>query len=101
MAEPISALTGATAGVNILTPTVEPEGGSSFQKLLDNALGALENISKTEQKANAYIQEYVQGNVSMEDVLIEATKMQLAMELAITIVNQSVSTFKEIQQMQV
>ena len=84
-----------------LTAPIAAENTTPFQAMLDNALKALEDVSKTEQKANASIEEYIKGNVSMEDVLIEATKMQLAMELTITIVNQAVSTFKEIQQMQV
>lgn len=104
MAEPITAIggvTGATTGVGALTGTVQAENTTPFQKILDNATGALENVSNMETKANAYIQQYVQGNVSMEDVMIETTKMQLAMELAITVVNQTVATFKEVQQMQV
>ena len=104
MGEAITALgigTGGAVGTGGLTAAVQPENSTPFQQILDNALGALENVSKIEDRANTYIQEYAQGNVSMEDVLIEATKMQMAMELAITMVNQTVSTFKEIQQMQV
>ncbi|MFC1517669.1 flagellar hook-basal body complex protein FliE [Candidatus Margulisiibacteriota bacterium] len=103
MAEPISAIGGAvTRGApGALTSAVAAENTTPFQQILDNSLGALENISRMEEKANVYMQEYVRGNVSMEDVLIEATKMQLAMELAITMVNQAVTTFKEVQQMQV
>lgn len=103
MAEPIAAVGGAVreAVPGGLTGAAQAESTSPFQNLLDNALGVLEDVSRTEEKTNAYIQEYVHGNISMEDVLIEATKMQLAMELAITIVNQAVSTFKEVQQMQV
>ena len=104
MGEPISAIgagVGGAVGTGALTAAVQPENTTPFQQILDNAMGALENVSKVEERANVYMQEYAQGNVSMEDVLLEATKMQMAMELAITIVNQTVSTFKEIQQMQV
>jgi len=105
MAEPIAAIGAITGGgataVGGLTGAVQAENTTPFQKVLDNAVGALENVSKIEERANAYIQQYVQGNVSMEDVMIETTKMQLAMELAVTVVNQTVATFKEVQQMQV
>ena len=104
MAEPIAAIGGAAGGAvapGALTAAVSAENTTPFQQMLDGALGALENVSRTEERSNVYIQEYINGNVSMEDVLIEATKMQMAMELTITIVNQAVSTFKEIQQMQV
>jgi flagellar hook-basal body complex protein FliE len=103
MAEPITAIGAIGGGVETgaLTTAVQAENTTPFQKVLDNAIGALENVSKVEERANAYIQQYVQGNISMEDVVIETTKMQLAMELAITVVNQTVASFKEVQQMQV
>lgn len=103
MGEAIGAIGGITgaAGTGALTAPVNVANETPFEKILDSAIGALEGISSQESRANAYIQQYVQGNVSMEDVMIETTKMQLAMELAVTVVNQTVATFKEVQQMQV
>lgn len=89
--------TSATAGVI----PVEPENSTPFQAMLDTAIGALENVSATEEKANAYIAQYAKGNVSMEEVLMEVNKMTMAVELATSLINQVVTTFKEIQQMPV
>jgi len=80
---------------------VSPENTTPFQTMLDTAIGGLENVSALEEKANAYIAQYAKGNVSMEEALMEVTKMSMAVEMASSVVNQAVTTFKEIQQMPV
>lgn len=86
-----------TANIN----PVQAQNNSPFQLMLDSAINSLENVSATEEKANAYIAQYARGNVSMEEVLMEVNKMTLAVELATSVMNQVITTFKEIQQMPV
>jgi flagellar hook-basal body complex protein FliE len=106
MAEPIAAINPigmmdqTAAGVANVAPVV-PENTTPFQTMLDSAVSSLENVSALEEKANAYIAQYAKGNVSMEEALMEVTKMSMAVEMATSIVNQAVTTFKEIQQMPV
>ena len=80
---------------------VEVENSTPFQVMLDAALQGLESVSAIEEKSNVYIAQYARGNVSMEEVMIEMTKMTMAVEMATSVVNQVVTTFKEIQQMPV
>ena len=77
---------------------VAPRNGTPFQVMLDAAVSGLDNVSKTETKANAYIAQYAKGNVSMEEAIMEVSKMTMAVELASTVINHVVTTFKEIQQ---
>lgn len=105
MAEPIAAINpvgmneGIQGAANI-APVV-PENTTPFQTMLDTAINSLENVSALEEKANAYIAQYAKGNVSMEEALMEVTKMSTAVELTTSVINQAVTTFKEIQQMPV
>lgn len=106
MAEPIAAINpigmmDQTAGGVANVAPVVPENATPFQTMLDSAVSSLENVSALEEKANAYIAQYAKGNVSMEEALMEVTKMSMAVEMATSIVNQAVTTFKEIQQMPV
>lgn len=105
MAEPIAAINPIgmnepLMGAANVAPVV-PENTTPFQTMLDSAIGGLENVSALEEKANAYIAQYAKGNVSMEEALMEVTKMSMAVEMATSVVNQAVTTFKEIQQMPV
>jgi flagellar hook-basal body complex protein FliE len=106
MAEPIAAINplamgeSPMQGVANVVP-VAPENATPFQVMLDNAVSSLESVSAVEEKADAYIAQYAKGNVSMEEALMEVTKMTMAVELVTSIVNQTVTTFKEIQQMPV
>ncbi len=105
MAEPIQAVTmmgnvgqaDQAGGV----AAVAPKNVTPFQVMLDAAVDSLQGVSATEEKANAYISQYAQGNVSMEEVMVEVSKMTMSVQLATTVVNQVVTTFKEIQQMPV
>ena len=103
MAEAVAAVAGINQqqqGASIVTP-VSMENNTPFQVMLDSAVSGLREVSAIEEKANAYISQYARGNVSMEEVMIEVSKMTMAVQLATTVVNQTVSTFKEIQQMPV
>lgn len=72
-----------------------------FQKALDVAIESLNNVSKQEILADKMIADYIKGDVGLEEVMIEVEKASLSVSLALTIVNTSVQTFKEILQMPV
>ena len=72
-----------------------------FEDILGRAITALEGVSKTEFTANQMIDGYVRGEVDLQDVMVQSSKMSLAVQMATTTINLAVSTFKEITQMQV
>lgn len=72
-----------------------------FGEFLQNAVNALQSVSNVEQKADATVKDYMAGKVGMEEALMEMTRMSLTVQFAVTIMNQGVTTFKEIQQIQV
>ena len=103
MAEGIQAIGGGAAagGLNTIVAPPSTQNTTPFQVMLDAAIGGLREVSAIEEKANAYIVQYSQGNVSMEEALMEVQKMTMAVQMATTVVNQVVSTFKEIEQIPV
>ncbi|MDR1323659.1 MAG: flagellar hook-basal body complex protein FliE [Candidatus Margulisbacteria bacterium] len=104
MAEGITAVGGLNpvqTGANTIVSPVNAQNTSPFQVMLDAAIGGLQDVSAAEEKANAYITQYSLGRVSMEEALIEMQKMTMAVQMATTVVNQVVSTFKEIEQIPV
>jgi flagellar hook-basal body complex protein FliE len=72
-----------------------------FQIALDKAVESLNRISAQDIKANALISEYVNGNVPLEEVIIQMEKASVAISLAMTVINSAVQTTKEILQMAV
>lgn len=100
MAEPIAAISANTTGTAAVA-AVTPQNTTPFQVMLDSAVKGLQDVSAIEQKTNAYIAQYAKGNVSMEEVMMEVSKMNLSVQMASTVVNQTVTTFKEIEQMSV
>ena len=72
-----------------------------FQQFLDNAINSLNDISSQEIKTDQLINNYVTGKASLEEVILATNKLSLVMQLAVTVVNTAVQTFKEIQQMPV
>ncbi|MBI5700658.1 flagellar hook-basal body complex protein FliE [Candidatus Saganbacteria bacterium] len=87
---------------------ITPQIGSSpfvssnpFEDVLAKAVNALDNISKTEMRANQLIGDYIHGKADLQDVMIATSKSSVLIQLAITTINSAVSTFKEITQMQV
>ncbi|MDD4526967.1 MAG: flagellar hook-basal body complex protein FliE [Candidatus Margulisbacteria bacterium] len=72
-----------------------------FQLALEKAVEGLNRISEQEIKADALVQEYVNGNVPLEEVIIQMEKATVAISLAMTVINSAVQTTKEILQMAV
>jgi flagellar hook-basal body complex protein FliE len=74
------------------------QGGNIFDQMLGRAVDALNNVSAAEWNANKLIDGYVAGKVELSDVMVAASKMNVAVQLAVTTVTTAVSTFKEITQ---
>ncbi len=93
-----------TQNISVINPIINPIESISrapFQIMLENAVDALQNVSNTEQENNKLIDEFIQGKRSVDEVLISTNQLNLEMSLLTTVVNTTVQTFKEIQQMQV
>lgn len=70
-----------------------------FQLFLGRAVDALESISKMEFRVNDLTQQYIEGKVSIDEVSMEATKLNLAITFATTVITTASQTFKEFTQM--
>ena len=47
------------------------------------------------------VQKYARGEADLQEVMTAQAKMNLSVQMAVTTVNQAVSTFKEITQLQI
>jgi len=70
-----------------------------FQLFIDRAVDALESISQMEYRVNELTQQYIEGKVSVDEVSMEATKLNLAITFATTVITTASQTFKEYTQM--
>jgi flagellar hook-basal body complex protein FliE len=101
----LSTVNGVTPGV--VTPKVSEaplrreEPAAPFQKFLDMAVSALEDVSQMETQTNNLINQYVEGKASLQEVMTATAKMNIAIQLAVTVTNSAVTAFKEITQMAV
>ena len=72
-----------------------------LQIFLDNAIAALDKVSKQEFRMNDLMEQFVDGKVSEDEVVLETAKLNLSISMVTTIVQSAVQTFKEIQQIPV
>ena len=72
-----------------------------FITALDKAVENLNAISDQERESEKLIGAYIKGKAGLDEVMIEIEKANLAINLALTVINTSVQTFKEIMQMPV
>jgi flagellar hook-basal body complex protein FliE len=72
-----------------------------FQIMIDRAVEALENISQMEYRVNDLTEQYIEGRVSIDEVSIEANKLNLAISFATTVISSASQTFKELTQIAV
>jgi flagellar hook-basal body complex protein FliE len=75
--------------------------GNPFDDVLAKAIESLEGVNRSEVYANQMIDKYIRGEADIQDVMVAQSKMSVMMQLAVTTVNASVNTFKEITQMQI
>lgn len=73
----------------------------TFDNVLQKAVDSLEGVSKTEVQADKMMEKYIRGQADASEVMIATAKMNIAVQLAVTVVTSAVNTFKEITQMQV
>ncbi|RAP28738.1 hypothetical protein DID78_04695 [Candidatus Marinamargulisbacteria bacterium SCGC AG-343-D04] len=72
-----------------------------FQMFIDKAVEVLESISEQDYKVNDLTEQYLQGKVSIDEVSMEITKLNLAVSFATTVLSSVTQTFKEITQIQI
>ena len=72
-----------------------------LQVFMDNTIRALNRISQQELRVNDLIEQFVDGKITEDEVILETTKLNLSMSMITTIVQSAVQTFKEIQQIPV
>jgi flagellar hook-basal body complex protein FliE len=81
-------------------PKIQFEG-NLFEDVLSKAVEALNGVSQQEIYANQMIDRYTRGEVDMADVMLATSKMNIMVNLAVTVVNSAVTSFKEVTQMQI
>lgn len=72
-----------------------------FQLFIDRSIEVLDNISQQEFRVNDLTEQYIAGNVSVDEVSIEATKLNMAITFATTVITTASQTFKDLTQMAV
>lgn len=90
---------GMAGGVGTAGPRALPT--NPFDDVLSKAVDALNGVSQTEYTANDMINKYIAGQAELSDVMLATSKMNIAVQLAVTVITTAVSTFQQITQMQV
>lgn len=72
-----------------------------FQVFIERSVDALENISALEMRVNDLTEQYINGQVSIDEVSIEMTKLNLAISFATTVISTAATTFKELTQLNI
>lgn len=72
-----------------------------FKTALDKAVESLNAISEQERGSEKLITDYIHGKAGLDETMIEIEKANLGINLALTVINTSIQTFKEIMQMPV
>ena len=75
--------------------------GNAFEDILNKSIEALNGVSRSEMNANQLVDKYLHGQADLQDVMLAQSKMSVMTTLAVTVVNSTVNTFKEITQMQI
>ncbi len=72
-----------------------------FQLFMDRAVDSLRNVGQYEAYTNDLMERFVKGEVSVDEVAMAASQLNLMVSFATTVITTATSTFKEIQQLQV
>ena len=72
-----------------------------FQLFLEGAVDALQGISKQEFEVNRLIERYIDGDVSIDEVSMATTKLNLTISFATTLITTISQTFNEFTKMQI
>ncbi|NQY74438.1 MAG: hypothetical protein HRT90_06710 [Candidatus Margulisbacteria bacterium] len=68
-----------------------------FQLLMDHAVSAFASLSSMEAENNRLIKRYLRGKATVDEVSVSTSKLNLAMQLATTVLTTSVQTFTQLQ----
>lgn len=102
MIQPITSLAGLLGdGVSETVPSAAKPDLIPFQKFLDAAVEHLNEVSGQEAVANGAVQSYLAGNGSLEDAVFALNELSSSVQLANQVLTSAVSTFREIEQMQI
>jgi flagellar hook-basal body complex protein FliE len=72
-----------------------------FESFLDAAVNHLNNVSKIEIQANNLADDYIKGKASIEDASFAMGRAREMLRYTTAVVNNMVTSFKEIQQIQI
>lgn len=75
--------------------------GNAFEDVLARTVKSLEGVSQSEAFANQLVEKYIKGEVDLQEVMVAQSKVSVMVQLAVTTINNSVNTFKELTAMQV
>lgn len=94
-------LEGPAAPFEMAAPAPRPVTGNLFEDLLGKAVDSLQGVSASELQTNAMIQGYLDGKVDLMDVVTAVSELNVTMQLAVTVANSAVQSFKEVTAIQI
>tara|TARA_A100001015_G_scaffold38923_1_gene42734 strand:- start:7598 stop:8191 length:594 start_codon:yes stop_codon:yes gene_type:complete len=72
-----------------------------FQMFIDKSIEVLNNISTLDYRVNDLTEQFMRGEVSIDEVSFEINKLNLAITFATTVISSASQTFKELTQLQI
>lgn len=99
--QPVKGLYNPLKNAPIQNVVKDPLAEDLFKVTLDKAVDSLNSISAQEIKADQVLNAYLEGKAPLEEVMIELEKSNVSISLALTVINTTVQTLKEILQMPV
>lgn len=93
----------ANSGIDSLANSfgLEKSGTSLFDDMLSQMVDALNTVSATDEKANKLMADYLQGKASLTETMTTSAQSAVMIQLAVTVLNQAVASFKEVLSMQI
>jgi len=85
----------------IRNPNAMAQQSPPFQVFLDKAVDFFLKVSDLERQSDFLMGEYVKGNVSLDELMVDKAKVGVAISFTLTLFNQVTQTFKEIQNLQI
>ncbi|NDD66177.1 hypothetical protein EBZ35_00735 [bacterium] len=83
------------------TPNAMAQQSPPFQVFLDKAVDFFLKVSDLERQSDFLMGEYVKGNVSLDELMVDKAKVGVAISFTLTLFNQVTQTIKEIQNLQI
>lgn len=80
---------------------LDKTGTSLFDDMLSKMVDALNEVSASDNKSNQLMADYLQGKASLTETMTASAQSAVMIQLAVTVLNQAVSSFKEVLSMQI